>query len=56
MLKDMVFYHLQENIENNYLGTRDDSLKTASKKVAHKTGEFTGNKIVDAVSQTMLKL
>ena len=27
-----------------------DSLKTASKKVIHKAGEFIGNKIADAVT------
>ena len=29
-----------------------DSLKTASKKVVHKTGEFLGNKIADAVTKS----
>ena len=28
-----------------------DALKTASKKAAHKTGEFLGNKIADAVAE-----
>ena len=28
-----------------------DALKTASKKVVHKTGEFIGNKIADAVTK-----
>ena len=31
------------------LDTGLDSLKTASKKVVHKTGEFIGSKIADAV-------
>ena len=35
-------------MENNYLGL--DSLKTASKRVADKTSEFLGNKIVDTVT------
>ena len=29
----------------------DSSLKTASKKVVHKVGEFIGNKIADAVTK-----
>ena len=29
-----------------------DSLKTASKKVVHKAGEFTGNKTIDAVTKS----
>ena len=29
-----------------------DSLKTASKKVVHKTSEFLGNKIADAVTKS----
>ena len=33
------------------LDTRLDSLKTASKKVVHKAGEFLGNKIADAVTK-----
>ena len=35
-------------MENNYLGL--DSLKTASKRVANKTGEFLGNSIADTVT------
>ena len=34
------------------LNTGIDSLKTASKKVFHKTGEFLGNKIADAVTKS----
>ena len=33
------------------LDTWLDTLKTASKQVIHKTGEFLGNKIGDAVKQ-----
>ena len=29
-----------------------DSLKTASKKIVHKVGEFLGNKIADAVTKS----
>ena len=29
-----------------------DALKTAYKKVVHKTGEFLGNKIIDAVAES----
>ena len=43
----MDFYHLLENIRNNYF-----SLKTASKKVVHETGELLGNKLVDAVNKS----
>ena len=42
----MDFSHLLENIK-----TRVDSLKTASKKVVHKAGEFLGNKTADAVTK-----
>ena len=31
---------------------RLDAVKTASKKVVHKTGEFIGNKIADAVTKS----
>ena len=34
------------------MDTELDSLKTISKKVVHKTGEFLGNKIADAVSNS----
>ena len=33
-----------------------DSLKTVSKKVVHKPGEFIGKKTADAVSQMTIKL
>ena len=38
------------------LDTGLDSLETASRTVVHKAGEFLGNKIVDTLSQTMIKL
>ena len=34
----MDFYHLRGNIKSNYL-------KTTSKKVVHKAGKFSGNKV-----------
>ena len=46
MLKDMDFYHLQENIINKYW------IKIYSKNVSHKTGEFIGNEIADAVTKS----
>ena len=33
--------------------TKLDSLKTASKKLVRKTGEFLGNKIADAVAKSI---
>ena len=45
MLKDMDFYHLQENIKKQLL----DKGLDASKKVVHKAGEFIGNKTADAI-------
>ena len=38
------------------LGTGLDSLKTVFKKVAHKTGEFLGNKIEGKKIRAMAKL
>ena len=55
MLKDMDFYHLQENMKYNYwiqlLDTQLDPVKTASKNVVRKAGEFIGNKIADAATK-----
>ena len=45
----MDFYYLQENIKKQLLDTGLDSLKTASKKVVHRAGEYLGNKAADAV-------
>ena len=47
----MDFYHLQENIKK-LLDTGLDSIKTTSKNVVHKTGEFLGNKIAGAVTKS----
>ena len=45
----MDFYYLQENIKKQILDTGLDSLKTASKRVVHRAGEYLGNKVADAV-------
>ena len=52
MLKDIGFYHLQENIKKKLLDAGLDAVKTASKKLVHKAGEYFGNKIVDAVTKS----
>ena len=50
MLKDMDFYHLQEN--KQLLDTGLDAVKTVSKKVAHKASEFLGNETADAATKS----
>ena len=52
MLKDMDFYPSQENIKIQLLDTGIDPLKTTSKKVVQKAGEFLGNKITDTVTKS----
>ena len=52
MLKDMDFYPLQENIKIQLLDAGIDPLKTASKKLVQKAGEFLGNKITDTVTKS----
>ena len=52
MLKDIGFYHLQENIKKKLLDAGLDAVKTASKKLVHKASEYFGNKIVDAVTKS----
>ena len=52
MLKDMDFYPLQENIKIQLLDAGIDLLKTASKKLVQKAGEFLGNKITDTVTKS----
>ena len=52
MLKDIVFYHMQENIKKRLLDTGLDFLKTAFNEVVHKSGEFLGNIIADAVTKS----
>ena len=44
--------NLSNKYKNQLLDTGLDSLKTASKKVFHKTGEFLGNKITNAVAKS----
>ena len=48
----MDFYHLHENIKKKFMDTGLGSIKTASKKVAHKAGEFLRNKTADAVTKS----
>ena len=52
MLKDTDFYHLQGNIKKQKTDTGPNSLKTASKYVFHKAGEFIGNKTSDIVTKS----
>ena len=52
MLKDIDFYYSRENIKKQLLDTGLDAVKTASKKLVHKAGEFIGNKIADAVTKS----
>ena len=47
MLKDIDFYHLQENMKNKYW-IKD---QMPPEKVVHKAGEFIGNKIADALTK-----
>ena len=42
-VKEYDFYHLRENLKKQLLDVGLDSLKTASKKVVQKAGEFLGN-------------
>ena len=46
------FLSFARKYKKQILDTGLDSLKTASKKVVHKAGEFTGNKIADAVTKS----
>ena len=48
-VKGYRFYHLQENIKNNYW---TDSLENASQKVVHEAGGVLENKITDAVTKS----
>ena len=53
MLKDRNFLSFVRNLSKKYgkksLSSGVDALKTASKKVTHKAGEFIGNKIGDKI-------
>ena len=48
MLKDIDFYHLQENMKNKYW-IKD---QMPPEKAVHKAGEFIGNKIADALTKS----
>ena len=48
-VKGYEFLSFAKKYKKQLLDTGLDSLKTASKKVAHKTGEFVGNKIPDKI-------
>ena len=49
MLKDIYFYHLQENIKTI---TGYYSKNSFQKKVVHKSSQFLENKITDAVTKS----
>ena len=51
-VKEYEFLSFARKYKKQLLDTGLDSLKTASKKVLHKTGEFLGNKVVDAVTKS----
>ena len=55
-IKGYRFLLFARNLSNKYtiqlLDIGLDSLKPASKKVVHKTGEFLGNKIADALAKS----
>ena len=47
----MEFLSFARKYKKQLLDTELDSLKTASKKVVHKTDKFLGNKIADVVTK-----
>ena len=55
-VKGYIFLSFAKNLSKKYkkqlLDTRLDTLKTASKKVVHKTGEFLGNEIAHVVTNS----
>ena len=51
-VKGYGFLSFARKYKKQLLGTELDYLKTASKKVVHKTGEFLGKKIADAVTKS----
>ena len=55
-VKGYGFLIFARKYKKQLLDTGLDSLETASRTVVHKVGEFLGNKIVDTLSQTMIKL
>ena len=46
------FLSFPRKYKKRLLNTGPDSLRTASKKVVHKAGEFIGSKIADAVNKS----
>ena len=46
------FLSFARKYKKQLLDTRPDTVKPASKKVVHKAGEFTGNKIADAATKS----
>ena len=46
------FLSFTRKYKKQLMDTQLDSLKTASKKVIHKAGEFLGNKTADAVTRS----
>ena len=51
-VKGYGFLSLARKYKKQLLDAELDSLKTASKKVVHKAGEFMGNKIADTVTKS----
>ena len=51
-VKGYGFLSFERKYKKQLLDTGLDALKTAFKKVVHKTGEFLGNKIADAVTKS----
>ena len=51
-VKEYGFLSFARKYEKQLLDTGADSLKTASKKVLHKTGEFLGKKTAEAVTKS----
>ena len=51
-VKGYGFLSFSRECKKKLLGTALDAVKTASKKVAHKAGQFLGNKIADAVTKS----
>ena len=51
-VKEYGFLSFARKYKKQLLDTGADSLKTASKKVVHKTGEFLGKKTAEAVTKS----
>ena len=51
-IKGYGFLSFARKYKKQLLDTGLDSLKTASKKVFHKAGEFLGNKIADTITKS----